>query len=74
MLAPPNRTKEESMDIRGLGYIGITAADVGAWRPYGEILGAMVSDDADGLRLRFDDLPLCGICDGDASAARPLRT
>ena len=45
------------MDIRGLGYIGITAADVDAWRPYGETLGAMVSDDGAGLRMRFDERP-----------------
>lgn len=45
------------MDIRGLGYIGITADDVGAWRPYGESLGAMVSDDGAGLRMRIDERP-----------------
>ena len=45
------------MDIRGLGYIGITADDVEEWRPYGEMLGAMVSDDGVGLRMRFDERP-----------------
>ena len=45
------------MDIRGLGYIGITAEDVDDWRTYGELLGAMVSEDGDGLRMRFDDRP-----------------
>lgn len=45
------------MDIRGLGYIGITADDVEAWRAYGEMLGAIVTDDDGGLRLRFDDRP-----------------
>ena len=45
------------MDIRGLGYIGITAENVDEWRPYGEMLGAMVFDDSVGLRLRFDDRP-----------------
>ncbi|BAN03685.1 VOC family protein [Ilumatobacter coccineus] len=45
------------MDIRGLGYIGITAEDVDEWRPYGEMLGAAVADDRAGLRLRFDERP-----------------
>ncbi len=45
------------MDIRGLGYIGITAEAVEEWSPYGEMLGAMVSDAGAGLRLRFDERP-----------------
>ncbi len=45
------------MDIRGLGCIGVTAEYVDEWRPYGELLGAMVFDDSVGLRLRFDDRP-----------------
>lgn len=45
------------MDIRALGYIGITADDVDEWRTYGRLLGAMVSDDSLGLRLRFDERP-----------------
>lgn len=45
------------MDIRGLGYIGITTEDVDEWRPYGEIMGAMVSNDSDGLRMRLDERP-----------------
>ncbi|MGA9276189.1 VOC family protein [Ilumatobacter sp.] len=45
------------MDIRGLGYIGITADDIEDWRSYGELLGAMVSDDEPELRLRFDERP-----------------
>ena len=45
------------MDIRGLGYIGVTADDVEAWRPYGHMLGAMVSGGDAGLRLRFDERP-----------------
>ncbi|WP_158412409.1 VOC family protein, partial [Ilumatobacter nonamiensis] len=52
-----NRTGEGQMDIRGLGYIGITAPDVDDWRPYGEMLGAMVSNDDNGLRMRFDERP-----------------
>ncbi|NNF54062.1 MAG: 2,3-dihydroxybiphenyl 1,2-dioxygenase [Acidimicrobiales bacterium] len=52
-----NRTKEKQMEIRGLGYIGITAEDIDEWRPYGNMLGAMVSDDGVGLRLRFDERP-----------------
>lgn len=49
--------KQQQMDIRGLGYIGITAADVEQWRPYGLMLGAMVSHDGLGLRMRFDERP-----------------
>lgn len=45
------------MDIRGLGYIGIAVRDVESWRTYGELLGAMVSDDDRGLRLRIDERP-----------------
>ena len=45
------------MDIRGLGYIGITADDIDEWRNYGEMLGAMVSDDGVGLRMRLDERP-----------------
>jgi 3,4-dihydroxy-9,10-secoandrosta-1,3,5(10)-triene-9,17-dione 4,5-dioxygenase len=49
--------KEKQMDIRGLGYIEITAGAVEDWRPYGEMLGAMVSDDGAGLQMRFDERP-----------------
>ena len=45
------------MDIRGLGYIGITAEDVDVWHPYGVLWGAMVSEDDVGLRMRFDERP-----------------
>ncbi len=45
------------MDVRGLGYIGITADDVEQWRPYGEMLGVMVSGDDAGLRWRYDERP-----------------
>ncbi|MCD9623963.1 VOC family protein [Rhabdothermincola salaria] len=45
------------MDIRGLGYITITTADLGAWRSYAENLGAMVVDGDGWLGLRFDDRP-----------------
>lgn len=45
------------MDIRGLGYIGIGVRDVHQWRTYAELLGAMVSDDGAGLRLRIDERP-----------------
>lgn len=45
------------MDIRGLGYITITASDPGAWRAYGEDLGAMVVDGDDWLGLRLDERP-----------------
>jgi 2,3-dihydroxybiphenyl 1,2-dioxygenase len=45
------------MDIRGLGYIGIDAADVDAWREYAEQLGTMAIPDKDGFRMRIDDRP-----------------
>ena len=45
------------MDIRGLGYIGITTEHIDDWRRYGELLGAMVSNDDVGLRMRFDERP-----------------
>ena len=45
------------MDIRALGYIGITVADLGAWRSYAELLGTMVlpSDSDDEFRIKIDD-------------------
>jgi 3,4-dihydroxy-9,10-secoandrosta-1,3,5(10)-triene-9,17-dione 4,5-dioxygenase len=45
------------MDIRGLGYIDITARDTEAWRRYATTLGMMPVDSADSLRLRIDERP-----------------
>lgn len=45
------------MDLRALGYIGIGVEDRESWRRYGELLGAAVSEDDHGLRLRIDDRP-----------------
>ena len=45
------------MEIRSLGYIGISVEDLEGWRRYGELLGAMVSEDDHGLRLRVDERP-----------------
>lgn len=45
------------MNIRGLGYLGINARDVEAWRRYAETLGAMTVHRPSGLRLRIDDRP-----------------
>ncbi|MGB0114723.1 MAG: VOC family protein [Ilumatobacteraceae bacterium] len=57
MLDTGTNAREKQMDIRGLAYIGITADNVGEWRPYGEMMGAMVSEDDVGLRMRFDERP-----------------
>lgn len=43
------------MDVRGLGYIGIGATDLAAWRRFGETLGVMVSDTDEGLGWRIDE-------------------
>jgi 2,3-dihydroxybiphenyl 1,2-dioxygenase len=47
------------MDIRGLGYIGLQVADLGAWRDFAESLGAMIvgarSDECFGMKI--DDRP-----------------
>ena len=47
------------MDIRALGYIGISVADPDAWRSYAELLGTMVlpSDSDDQFRIKIDDRP-----------------
>lgn len=45
------------MDVQRLGYIGIAARDVRAWREYAEALGAGVVSGSDGLRLRIDERP-----------------
>jgi len=46
-----------SMDIRGLGYIGIDVADVEAWRSYSELLGTRVITHEDGIAMKIDDRP-----------------
>ena len=47
------------MDVRALGYIGVHAADLGAWTTYAEAIGAMAvaSPDDDRLLLKIDDRP-----------------
>ena len=54
------------MDLRGLGYIGISVRDLPAWRSYGELLGAMVVDEGPGLRLRIDERPFRVLIDDGA--------
>ena len=46
-----------SMDIRGLGYIGVDAGDLGDWRAYAELLGARVVDHGDGFAMKIDERP-----------------
>jgi hypothetical protein len=36
-----------SVDIRGLGYIGVDVADLDDWRGYAELLGTHVVSHAD---------------------------
>jgi biphenyl-2,3-diol 1,2-dioxygenase len=45
------------MAIGNLGYLGFKASDLAAWRTFGQdVLGLMLSDEADGrLRFRIDD-------------------
>lgn len=48
------------MNVRGLGYVGVRAVDLDAWRPFAtEILGAMAVEpdfgDAGTLHLKLDD-------------------
>ncbi len=45
------------MDIRGLGYIGVDVADLGAWRGYAELLRTRVVAHGDGLAIKIDDHP-----------------
>ena len=56
-----------SMDIRGLGYIGIDVADIGAWRRYAELLGTRVIAHGDGFGMKIDDRPF-------RAAVRPTET
>ncbi|GAA5119496.1 VOC family protein [Haloechinothrix salitolerans] len=46
------------MKIRSVGYVGVNATDIGAWREYAEgVLGVQVQSDSadDGLLLKVDD-------------------
>jgi 3,4-dihydroxy-9,10-secoandrosta-1,3,5(10)-triene-9,17-dione 4,5-dioxygenase len=46
------------MDVRGLGYIGVDARDLDAWRDFADDLGAMVVDHRDeSLAMKIDDRP-----------------
>ena len=45
------------MDVRGLGYIGIDAGDVDAWRAYAELLGTSVIAHGNGFGMKIDDRP-----------------
>ncbi len=43
-------------DVRSLGYLGVTAPDVGAWEPFAtEVLGATVHREGDSLFVRYDE-------------------
>jgi 2,3-dihydroxybiphenyl 1,2-dioxygenase len=43
-------------DVRSLGYLGVTAPDVGAWEPFAaEVLGAAVRREGDVLHIRYDE-------------------
>ena len=68
---------EDEVDIRALGYIGVTVADLGAWRSYAELLGTMVvpSDRDDEFRIKIDDTigPIVSWFSGPARA-RALRS
>jgi 3,4-dihydroxy-9,10-secoandrosta-1,3,5(10)-triene-9,17-dione 4,5-dioxygenase len=47
------------MDIRGLGYIGVDAEDLDAWRDFARDLGTMVVDSGDdeSFAMKIDDRP-----------------
>lgn len=45
------------MDVRGLGYIGIDAGDVDAWREYAKLLGTRVIAHENGFGMKIDDRP-----------------
>ena len=45
------------MDIRGLGYIGVDAGDLGDWRGYAELLGTRVVAHGDGFAMKIDERP-----------------
>ncbi len=45
------------MHIRGLGYVVLDVADVGAWGAYLRRFGAMVVEQDDRLRMRIDERP-----------------